>query len=191
MLVTISSWWRSPGLPQRILRALWPALKEVVFALAVSNSALLVLVTIWALSNPASAVSFDSASTFLSSSIKSSQILVYVMAILAAPLWLMLTRWRAKRHVAFFNWMLCIQSLIVLGSALVFAVDTLGRLQNELLAERWALWCLIVSIVIWIVTLVYVRVWVDAATEEPRPGPSFSSGDSVLDKLIKRGHDAD
>lgn len=191
MLSDMRAWWRGDGIAQRVLRASGPSLGEIVFTFAVSNIAVFALLTLWALSNDPGDVDPTKAWAVVTSSIRPSEVLVYVMATLAAPLWLMFTRWRAKKHVALFSTMLIVQALIVLISALVFSVATLGRLKNTGLASDLALACFVLSVLIWFVTLIYVRVWVDPAVETPRPGPSALTGDSVLERLKQRGHHAD
>lgn len=185
MLEALKDWWGKSDTTQRAIRASWPSLKEIAFTLLISNIALLVLVVIWAFTSTPDQVNASGVIRIVRNTIQPSQALVYVMAILAAPLWLMFSRWRARRHVAFFSWMLAVQAFIVLVSSVVFSVDALHKLTNQALASQWALWCFISCLVIWFITLVYVKVWVDPAVGSASLGPTPTPGNSVLDKLRK------
>lgn len=165
----------------------WGSGKEVAFTLVVSNAALLVAVFIHLVDNADAQPNLDTALAVIFRNIKSTEILAYVLAIISAPLWVMVSRWQARRHAPFFFWLLGLQMIMVSGSAYIFARARGAGVANVDFASKWALYCFIGSILVWFVTLVYARVELDVGDETmATPSTSEESGSDVLADL-RRG----
>jgi hypothetical protein len=167
----------------------WPRLvssgKEVLFTLLVSNGALLFAVFIHYVDTPGEKPSIATALQVIFAEIKSTEVLAYVLAILAAPLWIMLSRWQARRHANFFFWLLIIQAIMVFGSGYIFArARTPGGIANQQFVSSWALYSFVGAVVIWFVTLMYQKLVLDGSNETmATPSSSGQSGEGVLDRL--------
>jgi uncharacterized membrane protein YhaH (DUF805 family) len=165
----------------------WGSGKEVVFTLIVSNATLLVAVFIHFVDTQNAKIGLDEATTVIFSNIKATEILAYVLAIIAAPLWIMVSRWRARRHANFFFWLLFLQFVMVSGSAYIFAKARGTGVANQEFASSWAFYCFASSVVLWFITLTYEKLVLDAADETmASPSSSGESGEGVLGELRGR-----
>jgi hypothetical protein len=159
--------------------------KEVAFTLLVSNGALLIAVFCHFVDTAGERATFANALHVIYAEIKSTEVLAYVLAILAAPLWIMVSSWQARRHASLFFWMLAIQGIVVFGSAYIFAkARSAGGIANPDFVSTWASYSFVGSVLIWFITLVYKKLVLDGGDETmATPSASGESGKGVLKEL--------
>jgi hypothetical protein len=169
----------------RWIPCLFSSSKEVVFTLLVSNGALFVALFCHYVDTKGEQPNVASAVQLIFAEIKTTEVLAYVLAILAAPLWIMVSRWRASRHANFFFTLYIVQWIMVAGSAYIFArARSPEGVANEFFVNRWALWCFAASVAIWFVTLTYQKLVLEASNETlASPSTSGQSGEAMLDEL--------
>jgi hypothetical protein len=72
-----------------------------------------------------------------------------------------------------------LQGVIITGSAYIYGKAKFGGIHNQDFADRWALYCVCLGVVIWYVTLIYEK-W---PTPDSRPP---ESGENILRELEDR-----
>lgn len=161
-----------------IRRYLAPSFYEALFVFVVSNAWVLALVFVHLANNDGARLSTDLISDVISRHVQPSETLVYVLALIAPAAWIMMSSWRARKHVGFYWILFLIQGGIVFGSAILYSMGKSTGIKNESFAESWAQICLVAGVLIWYVTLVYDK-WLPRATETPRR----ESGQAILAEL--------
>ena len=143
----------------------WPSLYEAVYILLVSNASLLVLVFIYLVNTKGATISSEVLSKVVSDSVNSSEVLIYVLALVAPATWIMISNWKGKRHFEFYWLLLFIQAGIVFGSAILYSMSKSTGVINSEFASDWATICLVLGAVIWYITLVYEK-WLPSVAEK-------------------------
>lgn len=161
-----------------IRRYMWPSLREAGFVLIVSNASIFVLLLMHLLTTEGASLSFAMIANVIERNVKSSEVLVYVLALVAPAAWIMMSHWQGRRHIGLYWILFLIQGAIVLGSAIVYSMAKSGGITNTPFADIWATICVIVGIIIWYVTLVYEK-WLPRTGEAPHE----ESGKSILEDL--------
>jgi hypothetical protein len=162
------------------------SLIEVIFTLLVSNLAILIAVFVYMLGHPQTP-----GNTFwtvlvavVNKNIKSTEIIVYILALIAPAIWIMFKHIRLWRHTGQLIFLLVLQIGVVLSTAIIFAMSMTDTLKNTNLANFWAYFCLIVALGAWYWTLVYQKKVIDSAWDKvERPKPGKESGSDVLAAL--------
>ncbi len=159
-------------------RPVWLSLVEAAFVLCVSNAALLFLVFAYIVETKDSSFSFHLAFTVINNNINSTEVLVYLLALIAPALWVMFYNWRASRHAVFYYALVLLQFVIIAGSAYIYGKAKFGGIHNQAFVDRWAFYCLFIGVLIWYVTLVYDK-WLPTAPHAKPP----ESGEDILRQL--------
>jgi hypothetical protein len=161
-----------------IIVAISESLLEALFVFVVSNAFLLVLLFTKLVLTQGATLSFALARDVISSAFTSTEVLVYILALVAPALWIMAYPWRGQRH-AFFHFLLfSVQALIVVGSAIIYALAKSGAVPNTYFTGQWALASYIVAVCIWFITLVYEK-WLRSVSRQAQP----ESGKNILKEL--------
>jgi hypothetical protein len=168
----------TPTSNMTIGRALRLSAFEAAFIFVLSNAAFPILVFVHHLNIKGEVLSVQSVFEIIFSNISPTENIVYILALLAPALWIMYYRWRARRHPLFFFSLLSVQAVIVVTSAIIYAVAKTGKVQNTEFASNWALGCYVTGLVIWYITLVYDKVLTDIRVPEPP-----ESGAKILQEL--------
>ena len=134
------------------------SLYEAVFVFAVSNAALIFLVFARVVDNKGASFSFTYAKQVIASAMSSTEIFVYVLALIAPALYVMVFVWQAKRHVLFFFVLAGLQLAIIVGSAYIYGRAKSGGVENLAFASSWAWTCYLLGLLIWYISLVYDKV---------------------------------
>lgn len=156
------------------LLSLW----EAVFVFICSNSFLLFLVFVHVLSTPHESLSLHIALNIIRTDVTPSEYLVYILAMVAPALWIMLYHWRARRHPVVYNILLIAQGIIIVTSAYIYGRAKISSIENMEFATSWSTVCYISGLLIWYVTLVYDK-WLKTIVVPIPP----ESGAQVLQEL--------
>lgn len=159
---------------------------EVVFTLLVSNFAILIAVFVYLLGQPQ-----QHESTFwtvffavVNKNIKATEIIVFILALIAPAMWIMFKNIRLWRHTVLWIVLLAIQVVVVLSTSIIFAMSITDTLKNTNLANSWAYICLFAALCVWYSTLVYHKKVIENAVDKvERPKPGKESGSDVLEAL--------
>ncbi|MBA0312232.1 hypothetical protein D7Y33_14645 [Stenotrophomonas maltophilia] len=160
------------------------AIVEVSFAIIVSNCALAFAVFIYLVNTKNSSFSIDLARDVISASINSSEVIVYILAVLAPALWIMVANWRARKYTLLFSVLLMLQMAILICCFYIYGASKTGEIPNQDFVDRFARWCFPVATVVWLVTVYFQRAFLD------RSPPLSSSGGSEESKQIVNGLEA-
>ena len=158
----------------------------VVFTLIVSNFAILIAVFVYMLGH-----SQEPENTFqtvffsvVNKNIKSTEIIVFILALIAPAMWIMFKHIRLWRHTGQWIILLVLQVVVVLSTSIIFAMSITDTLKNTDLADSWAYFCFCVALCAWYWTLVYQKKFIDSAGEQiEKPKPGKESGSDVLAAL--------
>lgn len=153
-------------------------LAEVAFTLIVSNAALIFLIFAYMLETKGAVFSRRLAFSVISHNFTSGEMLVYLLAIVAPTLWVMLSNWRAKRHPVFYSILLILQIALISTSAYIYGKSKYGGISNGMFAEHWSVYCFIVGVTIWYITLIYQK-WLPTVLEPSPP----QSGKRIMEEL--------
>lgn len=155
---------------------------EVLFALVISNAALFIAMFVYLLmaSDDSSNLAGVAVST-LRGSIKTTEVVVYILGFLAPALWIIVSNARAWRHMYFLIVLLIIQGLVIVSTSLIYALSIAKVLNNQALASSWA-WCsLAAALIVWYITLVYQKkVLLNLEHRIERPVVGRESGSAVM-----------
>jgi len=162
------------------------SLIEVIFTLIVSNFAILIAVFVYMLGH-----SQEPENTFqtvffsvVNKNIKSTEIIVFILALIAPAMWIMFKHIRLWRHTGQWIILLVLQVVVVLSTSIIFAMSITDTLKNTDLADSWAYFCFCVALCAWYWTLVYQKKFIDSAGEQiEKPKPGKESGSDVLAAL--------
>ncbi len=157
----------TPSPRMTIGRALRLSVGEAAFVFVLSNAAFPILVFVHHLSIKGEVLSIQRIFQVIFSTISPTENIVYILALLAPALWIMCYRWRARRHPLFFFTLLIVQGVIVVTSAIIYAVAKTSTVQNTEFASNWAFGCYLAGLLIWYITLVYDKVLSDVQVPEP------------------------
>lgn len=156
-------------------------LTEVLFVLVVSNFSLVVAIFVYLVNTSGTSLSLELMATVTKNNVRSTEILVYLLAIIAPTLWIMVSNWRARRHAGFFWLLFFLQILIIIGSSYIYGAAKAGSVANDSFVDVWALICLISTVLCWYATLVYEKKVLSAVDAFPRN--SADGGDDILTEL--------
>lgn len=176
-------------------KKLWECLKvnpwvssavEVLFTLALSNAAVLVAAFVFML-NQNEPVEISVWSVFteqLLKFIRPTEIIVFILAIVAPAIWILLKNIEGWRHLQWWIVLLFGQFAVITISVIIFATSLAGFANNKGLTNASALVCLCFAIAIWYATLVYQKTIIENSSSQiKKPTPGFSSGDAILNVL--------
>lgn len=162
------------------------SLFEVIFTLLVSNFAILIAVFVYMLGHPQEPENTFQTVFFsvVNKNIKSTEIIVFILALIAPAMWIMFKHIRLWRHTVQWIFLLVLQVGVVLSTAIIFAMSITDTLKNTDLADSWAYFCFCVALCAWYWTLVYQKKVIDSVGEKiERPKPGKESGSDVLAAL--------
>ena len=162
---------------------------EVAFAVLVSNFAIFIAIFVSLLISKEQATNLFvvTAATF-QQSVKTTEIVVYILGFLAPALWIMVGNIRAWRHVGLLVVLIAVQLLVILSTSLIYALSIAEVLENQGFANSWAWSSLLVALIVWYLTLVYdKRVLKNLERRIERPKPGRESGAGVL-AALRGGH---
>lgn len=155
---------------------------EVLFALLVSNAALFVAMFVYLLmaSEDSSNLAVVAIST-LQKSIKTTEVVVYILGFLAPALWIIVSNARAWKHMYFLIVLLVIQGIVIVSTSLIYALSLANVLNNQALASSWAWASLAAALFVWYITLIYQKkVLLNLEKKIERPTAGHESGSAVL-----------
>lgn len=165
------------------------SLAEVLFTLLVSNAAVLVAAYIFML-NQVEPVEISVWSVFadqLMKFIKPTEIIVFILAIIAPTIWILLKNVEGWKHLRFWAFLLIIQVVVVVVSVVIFATSLAGFANNKSLTNSSAVFCLFFAIVVWYITLVYQKAVIDKSGDQIEPPTAGNgSGEAILKSLEGR-----
>lgn len=158
------------------------SLFEVLFALLISNFAILIAVFIQMLMDQRENGFQMIFLEIVGEKIKPTEMIGFILGFIAPSMWIMVHHFRAWRHASLWFVFLVVQSLVILSSAIIFSLAISATLRNAQLAQSWVYWCLVFALAVWYATLVYRRKVLDSVViETPKPGSD--SGANVLASL--------
>jgi len=169
----------------RIIKSSWAiSAYEVLFTVVVSNLAIILAVFIKALTN-AEEQSFSFLfKNLFQESIKPTEIIVFVLALIAPAMWIMVRNIRLWRHSYLLLLFLAFHAAIIVSTSVIFSLALSSTLHNTNLALYWAKLCLSISLLVWYLTLVYHKKVIESpASNLSTPKPGKESGSDVLNEL--------
>lgn len=173
----LATFWRNPWVASGI---------EVGFTLLVSNFAILIAVFVYLLGQPSQQenVFWTVFVSVVNKNIKSTEIIVFILGLIAPAMWIMFKHIRLWRHTALWIILLLVQAGVVFSTALIFAMSITETLKNTNLANFWANLCLAAALIVLYSTLVYQKKFIEGAGDRvERPKPGKESGSDVLAAL--------
>ncbi len=159
---------------------------EVAFTLLVSNFAILIAVFVYLLgqSSETDNAFWATFAAVVHKNIKSTEIIVFILGLIAPAMWIMFKHFRLWRHTVFWILLLLIQAFVVMSTGIIFAMSITDTLKNTDLASFWANLCLVAALCVWYSTLVYQKKVIESAGDKlERPKPGKESGSDVLAAL--------
>lgn len=162
---------------------------EVLFTLLLSNAAVLIAAYVVMLNQnePVQISVWNVFTEQLLKFIKPTEIIVFILAIVAPAIWILLKNIEGWRHLQWWVTLLFGQFVVVLISTLIFATSLAGFANNKGLTNASALVCLGFAIFIWYVTLVYQKTVIENSSKQiKKPKPGNSSGDEILNSLMEQ-----
>lgn len=155
---------------------------EVLFALVISNFAILIAIFIQMLMDDRGLGFHAIFSEVVQEKIKPTETIGFILGFIAPSMWIMVSHFRAWRHASLWFLFLFVQSVVILSSAIIFSLAVSTTLRNANLASSWVHWCLLFALLVWYATLVYQRKVLDSVSiNTPKPGAE--SGSNVLASL--------
>jgi hypothetical protein len=146
------------------------SLYEALFVFVISNVALVFLVFTSLVDQEGATLSYDYAKGVIRGAISSSEIFVYIMALLAPALWVMFYNWRARRNPLFYFSLLILQAVLILGSAYIYGRAKSGGVPNQAFATSWAWLAFWAGLGVWYISLVYDKLFKPQSPEQPNSG---------------------
>ncbi len=157
---------------------------EVLFALLISNLAVLVSVFVYNLIQPSQLAGWSVGWETVRSSIKTTEIIGYILGFIAPAMWVIVKNLRLWRHLGFLFTLLFIHGIVLLSTAVILALAIAQTLKNSELASQWVGWCLVIALTVWYSTLVYQKKVLDGLDRLlHKPAPGKESGSDVLANL--------
>lgn len=157
---------------------------EVAFALTVSNLAILISVFVYFLMQDSGINDLDATINTFKTSIKPTEIIVYILGFIAPAIWIIVKNLRLWRHLGLLFFFLAIQAIVVLSTSIIFALSIAQTLRNVNFAIHWAWGCLAAALAVWYFTLVYQKSVLDRlGGQVHKPKPGQESGSAVLAAL--------
>lgn len=160
------------------------SLYEVAFTLVVSNAMILLAAYIHILIKSDGLVFAEALATIFDEKIKPTELIGFVMGLIAPSLWIMFTNLRIWKHSWLWVIFCVLQILVVVCSSVVFALAVSSTLINSEVAQLSAYWFLLIALIVWYFTLVYQKAVLDGINKQfgmPRPGKE--SGSDVMAAL--------
>lgn len=153
------------------------ALVEVGFSLLVSNCALLFAVFVYMVHSKGEVLTFDLALRIIVSAINMYEIIVYILAVLAPAMWIMINNWQARKYNVLFWFLFFVQILILVCCFYIYGVGKTGGSVNKEFVEGIAKYSIFIAIFIWYVTVWFQRAFIDSlgarvANSKPSDGTS-------------------
>jgi len=179
-MVCIPTWPEARGTLKKFFtkHPLCVSFYEAAFVFFVSNAALLFLVFTRLVDNKGAKPTLSYSSEVIAEAFVSTEIFVYILALIAPALYVMVFVWQARRHKVFYFFLAGLQVTIVLGSGYIYGRAKSGGIANIDFVNAWALACYVIGLLIWYVSLVYDKIM--KSLEIPNPPPS---GEAILRKL--------
>lgn len=169
----------------RLINSPWAtSAYEVLFTVVISNLAIILAIFIKALSNTDNQDFYYLLENLLEDKIKPTEIIVFVLALIAPAMWIMVRNIRLWRHSNLLLIFLAVHGVIVLSTSIIFSLALSSKLNNLALAMYWAKLCLAISLFVWYFTLVYYKKVIESPGKNlPTPKPGNESGSDVLKQL--------
>ncbi|HTU64968.1 MAG TPA: hypothetical protein VMF52_03370 [Steroidobacteraceae bacterium] len=179
-MIQLPNWAEARGTLKKFFtkHPLCVSLYEAVFTFFVSNAALLFLVFTRLVDNRGAKPTISYSREVIAEAFISTEIFVYILALIAPALYVMVFVWQARRHKVFYFFLAGLQVAIVLGSGYIYGRAKSGGIANMEFVNTWALSCYVIGLLIWYVSLVYDKFM--KSLEVPSPPPS---GEAILRKL--------
>lgn len=133
---------------------------EVIVTFLLANVALFFAVFVYMVHTEVP-FSFELAWHIIRENVKSSEVLIYVMGVVAPTLWFMFAHWRARSHSNLFFVVLIFQGIVICTSAYIYGAGKTGGKMNADFVDFWAIFCLVCALLIWFATLMYKRLVID------------------------------
>ncbi|WP_164283351.1 hypothetical protein [Stenotrophomonas maltophilia] len=163
------------------------ALVEVCFSLFVSNCALLFAVFIYLVNTKSAVLTYDVAFGVIVRSINLGEIIVYILAVLAPAMWIMVSNWRARKYNVIF-WILgFFQVAIIVCCFYIYGVSKTGELVNPDFVKRFAMICFPMSVLIWYVTVFFQRAFLNEVTANATQASGAAGSNAILAGLQEGG----
>ena len=154
---------------------------EVVFSLVVSNFALVVAAFIYMVSTEGAHFSLSLIVNVMRSAINSAEAIVYILAVIAPAMWIMVNNWRARSYHWMFPWIICVQSIIVIFCFCIYGMAKVGRIGNQNFVDLFASICFPVAVFTWYITVYFQRAHLD------QPPAADNANRSQASKNIAEG----
>ncbi|WP_123730655.1 hypothetical protein [Stenotrophomonas rhizophila] len=154
------------------------ALAEVGFSLLVSNCALLFAVFVYMVHSKGEELSFELALRIILSSINKYEIVVYILAILAPAMWIMINNWKARKYNLLFWVLFFAQFSIIVCCFYIYGAGKSGETINEAFVEVVAKISIVAAVCIWYITVWFQRSFFDDIGQRVSAAkPSDGAGD--------------
>ena len=151
---------------------------EAVFTLFISNLFLLFLVFAHVVATPGTTLTWALAVQLVPQAFSSTEIFVYILALVAPALWIMVYNWRGRRNPIIFFGLSFVQVAIIVGSSYIYGQAKQGMKLNAAFVDNWAIICYVSGVLIWYITLVYDKYLNIAELVRPP-----ESGKAILQEL--------
>lgn len=136
-------------------KALFKSATEIVFSLFVANFWFFMLIFVQLVNTPDLKLSTGLFAKTAESNISASDALVYLLALLAPTLWIMVSNWRARKHTSFYLVLLMFQGMVICFASYIYAQGRFAEIANKEFATQFAIAAFIACITTWLIALMY------------------------------------
>lgn len=165
--------------------SLWKPLGEMIVVWGISNVPLLFLFFGKLISVEGAVPSWHLFESTIRESFEEGEIIIYMCVVLAPVLWIMLSEWKGRKHYTFFMWLLVAQLLAIGFTGVLYTLHKIGVELNQEFVPGFAKATYIGVMVLWLGTLWYKNVFLDASKSIP-VSPTYNS---LREKLEERDND--
>ncbi|MGB5787650.1 MAG: hypothetical protein WBH11_19945 [Stenotrophomonas geniculata] len=155
------------------------ALIEFLFSLVVSNFALIFAVFVYMVSTEGANFSMPLALGVIRSAINSAEAIVYILAVIAPAMWIMVNNWRARSYHWLFPWIIFVQAIIVIFCFCIYGMAKVGKIGNQAFVDLFASICFPVAVFTWYITVYFQRAHLDQPPAADNAGRNQASTDIV------------
>lgn len=154
------------------------SLLECILIFIISNIPFAVLVISSIADNKNYSFCWDSIRKIIGQNIAIGEVLVYISALIAPVMAVMIKYHRARRHFPMFTMLFFVQTLVVVVAVIFFMKYKSGPIVNLEFVSSGSFFLYIISLIMWYISIVYEKKLVDNPYKNEKSG-----AESILEKL--------
>jgi hypothetical protein len=140
--------------------------REFLWVYLVSNIPFLALVLMHVIGTKGAKADAVTIVEVISNNVQSGEIFIYISALLAPFVYVMIQFVRARRHMPLYSLFFILTVACYVYSFLVFGMHRLGRIENHDFVASTSIWFYITALVLWYFSLVFSKKLAKPPAEE-------------------------